>query len=353
MTGSLCRSSQTLHTVMRAASLCLAGLISSGSLLPTTAGAESTVSASGTNSASGTDDGPVSASELGPQRRHVTLEQAQQWVADLSRPEFDVRQHAFRQLLLGGDPCLTAVLQEVQREQAALESRLRCAELLRAWYADGVSPVDLVALESAVERLQSMPGGVGERAHEVWEQQRGPREHRTILRILALGGKVRFEEASFQQAQLELQSPVPAVNFVAIGRQWRGADDGLKLLTRLSQLRTVYYVAQAPISEQGVQFLKDSQFQVELRGAFLGVSSFPAGQDGIPGLQVYAASAGSPAEKAGIQPFDRIIQVDETEITQFKDLIDFLLHKEPGDRVIFRIVRDDQEIEIPVKLGDW
>lgn len=88
---------------------------------------------------------------------------------------------------------------------------------------------------------------------------------------------------------------------------------------------------------------------------------------GLPrtqGVYVNQVSAGSPADKAGIiggsrstsfgdllSGGDLITAIDGVEVKTFSDFIGYLIkHTSPGDTVVLTVVRDNEEMEIPIKL---
>jgi 2-alkenal reductase len=84
------------------------------------------------------------------------------------------------------------------------------------------------------------------------------------------------------------------------------------------------------------------------------------------GVYILEVTPGSPAEKAGLiagsEPTDNpglfaggdlIIAVDGVPVQDFNEMITFLTtNKSPGDTVVMRILRGDQELEIPLTLSD-
>jgi C-terminal processing protease CtpA/Prc len=75
--------------------------------------------------------------------------------------------------------------------------------------------------------------------------------------------------------------------------------------------------------------------------AMLGVGAIPSA-DG-KGLDVMAVAPDSPAAKAGIQPGDRILSIDKTEINSLPDLRRVIREKKAGDKIDVVIRRADKE----------
>lgn len=76
-----------------------------------------------------------------------------------------------------------------------------------------------------------------------------------------------------------------------------------------------------------------------------GNSQYPAG------LYVTGVVSGSGAEDAGLEAYDRIIAIDDTEVTDYSSLSAYLKTKKPGDTVTLTIYRDGQEITVDVVLS--
>jgi S1-C subfamily serine protease len=73
---------------------------------------------------------------------------------------------------------------------------------------------------------------------------------------------------------------------------------------------------------------------------------------GGPGLVVMHVAEGSPAEESGLLPADIILAVDETEIGDFKQFASIIRSHEPGDGIILSLVRDGEEQELDITLGE-
>ncbi len=85
-------------------------------------------------------------------------------------------------------------------------------------------------------------------------------------------------------------------------------------------------------------------------GAYLGtVPDFTPVDHGV---LLSGVSAGSPAEEAGIEGGDIIIGLGEHEIADLYGLTDALRAHAPGDKVRVVIMRDGEQLELEVELGD-
>jgi S1-C subfamily serine protease len=106
---------------------------------------------------------------------------------------------------------------------------------------------------------------------------------------------------------------------------------------------------------------------------WLGIEGMPVSQDLVDklklkagkGVYVVGVMAGSPAEKAGLVQSGRdnqkeatmggdiITAIDGTPVTRVEDLLSYFNGKKPGDKVTLSVQRGDQQISVPVELGEW
>src|SRR5207248_3612371 len=70
------------------------------------------------------------------------------------------------------------------------------------------------------------------------------------------------------------------------------------------------------------------------------------------GALVQDVTAGSPGDRAGIQPYDVVVSLDDHAITTDDQLIREISSRTPGSAVRLRIVRDGREQALTVKLDE-
>jgi membrane-associated protease RseP (regulator of RpoE activity) len=73
--------------------------------------------------------------------------------------------------------------------------------------------------------------------------------------------------------------------------------------------------------------------------------------DVLPEVVVTTAAAGFPAEQAGIADGDRIVSVEGVEVTSSRELGEVVRSFEPSELVDIVVVREGEELTIPVGLG--
>ena len=69
------------------------------------------------------------------------------------------------------------------------------------------------------------------------------------------------------------------------------------------------------------------------------------------GLLVISVDPRSPAEAAGIQPYDVIVEVDGQRVPDSATASALLRSRRPGDAVLLRVVRDGREVEVEMTLS--
>ncbi len=275
-------------------------------------------------------------------------------IRELESPEYVVRELAEKRLAGFG---LAAVSQLTEAAKSPLpETSVRAIEALAQLYRKAEFPA-ANALEDAISDLRQAPGAVGEVAQRSWKQNALNRDERTVAKLTELGARVQNLPTDDPRALARKAAGVnSAIQFIVISRKWKGGDEGLKLLERLSQASgvQVYHVNGAQVSDEAMAGVADLGFHVDRRGAFLGISNDGDVAFGPRnGCLVGVVSEKGPAAEAGIQRGDRIVKFSEEDVRDFEDLITFLKKAEPGDVVEFGIIRDGEPQSLKVTLGNW
>ena len=82
-------------------------------------------------------------------------------------------------------------------------------------------------------------------------------------------------------------------------------------------------------------------------GARLGI----AGTDAEGGVEVTQVAADSAATEAGVKVGDVVTKFDGEAVESFQSLAMLVIRRKPGDEVVLTIKRDDQTLDVPMKLG--
>jgi hypothetical protein len=73
-------------------------------------------------------------------------------------------------------------------------------------------------------------------------------------------------------------------------------------------------------------------------------------QQQTDGLRVQSVFASSPAAKAGVKPMDVLVGIDADEVRDQQSIYPILAIHEPGDEVVLKLRRNDQYVQVPIKL---
>lgn len=86
----------------------------------------------------------------------------------------------------------------------------------------------------------------------------------------------------------------------------------------------------------------------EVRRGWLGIGADPKLDENsnIIGLNIYSVEPNSPAEKAGIKRGDILTHMNDQPMTNGRVVANQLINLQPGDKVNFKLLRDNQIIEI-------
>jgi putative serine protease PepD len=86
---------------------------------------------------------------------------------------------------------------------------------------------------------------------------------------------------------------------------------------------------------------------------YLGVeTSDPTDPAAPPGAEVQNVTSGGPADAAGVQPGDVIVEIDGQQVSDSSDVSRLINGKKPGDHVDLHIDRAGQDIHVATTLGN-
>jgi hypothetical protein len=279
-------------------------------------------------------------------RAKPSTDDIDRWVQELNAPEFSKREEATRRLLAAGAVAAEPLVKAAQ--SSSLETTCRINTILRTWYTSGKEEL-IEPAEVAFEQLkESKNRHIASRADATLEQFKDTiRQDRALAEINKLGGSVKELPGN----GLRAIGPGDSKQFMVIlGRDWRGGDDGLKYVRRLSS-NTALYLLHNRVTEKlltpGVtpeaveQLRRDMpRLTIAYRGpAFLGISP----QNRLPGCYVGDVSPDSPAAKAKIRSGDVVTKFGEKPVSDFEELVMLIQDKQPGDKIKIEVLRGDEE----------
>jgi hypothetical protein len=285
-----------------------------------------------------------------------------QWIADLNSVKFQTRRMATKKLIEIGKPGISLLT------DAALEGEpevvLRALAVLEALYIGSDAEATDSAEEALDKLLASKSKTAANRARLVVEANYAVRQKRALVQIEKLGGKiVRYsDQFSGRTIQLDPNDPDP-IQYILLGTSWKGGDNGLKHIKRLTQLRNLYLIS-GTISEKAEEELKVSmpQMTVQKRGkAYLGISGSQTNPVGKAGCYVSIVTPNGPASSAGIRPGDIIVEFGGKPVAGFQPLIEMIGKRDPKEKIKAIVERRVQQggvtvwkkFNLEVEMGTW
>jgi hypothetical protein len=276
------------------------------------------------------------------------------WLDDLKSLDIDVREKATEELIKAGVAAVPGLLELAQT--ARLEPAIRSVRILRKLYEAGTVE-DFEAAADALEELALGQSGIAQRAELALSSRAIERQQRVISRIEELGGEVRLSTRQPSAIMINgtiLQDNIPQVENLLLGEDWKGGDDGLKLLRRLQPTVriTVYVTPGCGVSQDALDTLMADRPDIEVQhrgSAMLGISCETV--DGQ--LLVAKVQEGSGAQAAGIEVNDIIVKFEGKEITDFQVIIEAIRHRKVGDTLTLDVFREGMTTSKAVTLGKW
>jgi len=300
-----------------------------------------------------------------PRPKHVNRDSSPsiaELIRRLSHDRYAVRQAAMIALAGRGKEAIPQLLAAADKQEA--EALARTIRILERLYADlNSDDATVLAAESALESLRnSKRASAAQMARLALERHDDLRERRALAAIKRLGGIVQYTPAGLQNTTPDPfnHNGEPQVNYILLGRKWKGGDEGLKYITRLTSIpRLNLYVARnkkfTPISLKAQNELQRTMpnISIQERGlACLGVSGSPQAFNNL-GCYVTYVKQGSAAAKANLQPGDIISKFAGKKVDSFQKLVDLIAEHNPGESVPVDIIRRGQKISKKVVLAEW
>jgi S1-C subfamily serine protease len=103
---------------------------------------------------------------------------------------------------------------------------------------------------------------------------------------------------------------------------------------------------------RGIGILRKGEEMMPLLPHLEGFPPVPGVQIPDRGLLVISVAANSPAEEAGLSTGDIIVDADGEEVSDFDILREAVRAREPGDDLTLTVLRDGEEREISITLGE-
>jgi hypothetical protein len=271
-------------------------------------------------------------------------------ISELDHPDFERREATSDQLFAMGLSAIPAIVDAA--ESPSPEISVRAIEILQRFYR-GNDEAIFEAVETAFARLKASDHlAVAARAERAFDSGAETRQKRAIVQFERLGGIIHYSERGYDRQPLAR----PILEYVMLGRDWVGGDEGLRLLTRIEDIRLsgaqLYIIRGIEISEDTLLDLSAElpYLVIQRRGpARLGIR----GSSRDIGCVVRGIDPGSAAELAGLKIQDEVVEIDGQQINSFDGLIEIVGEKEPGDEIPIVFRRGSETREVNAKLSAW
>lgn len=274
-------------------------------------------------------------------------------IADLDSEQYAVRKKATRGLIAAGAKVVPPLAAAASK--GTLEVQTRVIRILQEMYTESDNAETVDAAELAIESLaESSIRSLAARASRVLEAHGELREQRALAAIERLGGIIKYGSPFFIPA-----NPKPKnkpIGYILLGDKWKGGDDGLKFIKRVTGLPALILSGTAELSPISKEAQKDLQatlpnLSIQIRGrAYLGIGG---GRQHPRGFQIGDVVPDRAAAKAGLKRSDVITVFGGKKIPDFDTLVALLKTYKPGDKVKVELLRGTQTLTVEVVMGEW
>ena len=280
------------------------------------------------------------------------------WIVALDSDSFQQREQATKKLTEAGAAAVGPLRDDGLKKAVGPERAWRTVAILKTMCIDGneaLANKAAAALETLAEKGRGSLVPDAKEALTVWKKLRSDR---AVQKIAKLGGHI------FSYTSADVRG--------RIDENWKGGDDGLKLLrdvvnlsdldvrsskltdkallhlADLESLKTVR-LYNAAYTADGVERLKKASSDLAVYrfgSAVLGI----VGEEDPGGCRVKGVATGLGAEQGGIQEGDVITQIDDEKVDGFQRLTLVLAGKKVGDKVRVELIRGEKKITAHVLL---
>ena len=132
-----------------------------------------------------------------------------------------------------------------------------------------------------------------------------------------------------------------ATAIATLGAQGQSGSIGLGFAIPMNRAKTVLQ-----------QLIRDGEAQYPVVGVLLDLTYTGPGariqSDSAPGQ---AITPGGPADRAGLEPGDRVVAVDREVVSTPEEFVVAVRAHFPGDEVVLTVIRDGERLTLPITLG--
>jgi len=282
-----------------------------------------------------------------------TLADIERWVSELGNPQFEVREQATQFLgqagVLAIKPLQGATLDK------HLEVSVRAVRALRLIYESAEDDA-FEGAEAALEEVSNSRNlALARRAVQALTIRDHDRQRRAILRIQQLGGEIRMVNNANSRTinnVIIVDEDPGAIEQLLLGEDWKGGDEGLKYVRRVSRIDHIYVTPGSKITTDAILALQTDNptMDIQMRGsAMMGISCDQLQTR----LTVSRVQTGSGAEAGGLLAGDVIVKFEGNEISDFQVVIEATKNRKVGEKLTLEIERDGTLMTKVITLGKW
>ena len=279
--------------------------------------------------------------------------QMQGWLADLNADDPQRRDAATKSLVSEGKTALPELARLAA--EGSPEAASRAIQILGTWYETEDGEFFDQVEDHLLKIGRARGGTVRQQARLALELSRDKRETRALAEIQRLGGTIAYRDQNSPLVPSLREAPsYRQLSHVMLSWRWKGGDEGLKQIRRITQLPSLYLAQGCPVSPEAIaQLTADRpEILIQERGTVqLGIEfdAFPVGA----GCQVKRVVAGTSADLAGLTGSDLIVELNEFPIDMPNDIVQLLKSYDPDDRITLTVIRGQQLIYLDVTLKGW
>jgi len=178
--------------------------------------------------------------------------------------------------------------------------------------------------------------------------------HKADVDVLrSFGAYVRITPTIYDN---DVPLPPPRIAAIIVSDSWLGKDSGVNHIESIfsdapKPPPILLFIGEPKISADRISELRKNIPKSSFRRRSAVTLGIMVAQTET--VRVTKVTPDSSADMGGIRRGDTIIAANNTKITDFKSLTDFLIPVKAGQTVQFTIKRDTDTIRLPVKMKAW
>jgi PDZ domain len=272
-----------------------------------------------------------------------------QLLSDLDHDDYQKRRSAHEKLLKANSRSIP--LLEKAAHEASLELSSRILLIMEHHLRNSKVNYSEPAIVAMENFLESKNRSLIYPSVQIWNRNINAIEIRAISKIISLGGKITKRGRASRFNQNSTGVPSSKIERLDLTEKWKGGEEGLRYISRLRNLVSIYSVDGNGLDEKDFQELeaKLPNLRVIYRGRCkLGISCPEVGE-----CRVMHVEPGSSAFNAGIQKEDVILEYNGKGTPSFTALTDLIAKSKPGEKVKVTINRYGMGLELNVVMKAW